>query len=126
MNRSPILPVTLAGVCLLALTACPSNEEDRRPSGFNQGARVGTPRIVSDAPPPPTPTPRPTVVDTTPTPPQPPAPPPVDYPYATPVPGKPGFVISPHAPDAGYVDVRGMSPGQQARDPYTQKIFLVP
>ena len=51
---------------------------------------------------------------------------PADYPYATPVAGKPGFVTSPFAPEAGLVDVRGMSPGQQARDPYTNKIFLVP
>ena len=47
-------------------------------------------------------------------------------PYAVPVPGKPGFVISPWAPDAGYVDVRGYKPGDQVPDPYTKKSFLVP
>lgn len=49
-----------------------------------------------------------------------------DYPYGTPVSGKPGFVTSPHAPYSGYVDVRGFPPGTEVKDPYTGKIFLVP
>jgi len=49
-----------------------------------------------------------------------------DYPYGTAVPNKPGFVTSPHAPYAGYVDVRGIPTGTPVKDPYTQKIFLVP
>ena len=38
--------------------------------------------------------------------------------YGTSVPGKPGLVISPFAPDSGYVD--------EVEDPYTDKIFLTP
>jgi len=49
-----------------------------------------------------------------------------DHPYATPVPGKPGFVISPFAQYSGYVDVRGFPPGMEVKCPYTGKVFLVP
>lgn len=46
--------------------------------------------------------------------------------YATPVPMKPGFVTSPHAPTAGQVDVRGYPPGASVTCPYSGKMFLVP
>ena len=46
-------------------------------------------------------------------------------PVAKPVPGKPGFVISPYAPPQ-FVDVRGYPRGSQAKDPYTNKVFIVP
>jgi len=46
-------------------------------------------------------------------------------PVASPVQGKPGFVVSPFTPN-GYVDVTGMAPGSEARDPYTGKVFRVP
>ena len=49
-----------------------------------------------------------------------------DLPYGTPVAGKPGFVTSPHSPNAGYVDVRGFPPGTEVKDPYSGKTFLVP
>ena len=48
-----------------------------------------------------------------------------DYPYGVPVPGKPGFVRSPYSPDK-MTDVRGYAPGTEVKDPYTNKIFLVP
>jgi hypothetical protein len=49
-----------------------------------------------------------------------------DLPYGKPVPGKPGYVYSPYDPNGGYVDVKGFSPGQKVKDPYSGKIFLVP
>jgi hypothetical protein len=49
-----------------------------------------------------------------------------DVPYGISVPGKPGFVTSPHAPNAGFVDARGILPGTEIKDPYTGRIFLVP
>ncbi|MGB8168499.1 MAG: hypothetical protein WCF18_13460, partial [Chthoniobacteraceae bacterium] len=42
------------------------------------------------------------------------------------VPGKPGFVTSPHAPHAGYIDVRGLKAGTEVKDPYSEKRFRVP
>jgi beta-lactamase regulating signal transducer with metallopeptidase domain len=46
--------------------------------------------------------------------------------YATTTPGKPGFAISPYAPKAGYVDLRGFPRGTEVKCPYTGKMFLVP
>jgi len=48
------------------------------------------------------------------------------YPYATPVAGQAGMVISPYAKDKGWVDVSGIPPGTKVTDPYTGKVFLVP
>lgn len=48
------------------------------------------------------------------------------YPKATKVSGKPGLVKSPYAPYAGDVDVSGIASGNQAKCPYTGKIFVVP
>jgi hypothetical protein len=49
-----------------------------------------------------------------------------NLPYGTPVQGKPGLVISPFAPDAGYVQVIGFPLGTPVEDPYTGEIFLTP
>lgn len=46
--------------------------------------------------------------------------------YGIPVPGKPGFAMSPYAPRAGYVDLRGFRANTEVKDPYTGQIFLVP
>ncbi len=48
------------------------------------------------------------------------------WPVAKSVPGKPGYVTSPYAPNAGYIDLRGFPPGTAVKDPYSGKIFLVP
>ncbi len=48
-----------------------------------------------------------------------------NIPYAKPVPGKPGFVYSLDS-NAGFVDVTGVPSGTKMKDPYTQKIFIVP
>jgi hypothetical protein len=39
---------------------------------------------------------------------------------------RPGFVRSPHAPEAGLIDIRGYPPGTEVQDPYSGKPFLVP
>ena len=49
-----------------------------------------------------------------------------ELPVGAAVPGKPGLVTSPFAPDSGYVDVTGFPPGTAVEDPYTGKIFLTP
>ena len=42
------------------------------------------------------------------------------------VPGKPGYVFSPFDKEGRYVDVSGFPPGTKVKDPWTDKIFLVP
>ena len=46
--------------------------------------------------------------------------------YGTLGPGNPDLIISPFAPESGYVDVTGFAPGSEVEDPYTGKIFLTP
>jgi hypothetical protein len=47
-------------------------------------------------------------------------------PYAKPVPGKEGLVYSPHSENNVWIDVRGFKRGTEVKDPWTDKLFLVP
>jgi len=49
-----------------------------------------------------------------------------EFPTAKSVPGKPGYVFSPFDPNGRYVDVSGYVPGSKVKDPWTDKIFIVP
>ncbi|MEM7145580.1 MAG: hypothetical protein AAF591_10620 [Verrucomicrobiota bacterium] len=55
--------------------------------------------------------------------------------YGTPVPGKPGFLYSPHNPNGGYIDIRvensdgtmgTLPPGTKIKDPFSNEPILVP
>jgi hypothetical protein len=50
---------------------------------------------------------------------------PAQFPTAKAVPEKAGYVFSPFASDR-YVDVSGYAPGTKVKDPWTDKIFIVP
>lgn len=48
------------------------------------------------------------------------------FPIAKAVPDKPGYVFSPFDSSGRYVDVSGYAPGTKVKDPWTDKIFIVP
>jgi hypothetical protein len=48
------------------------------------------------------------------------------FPTAKAVPDKPGYVFSPFDSSGRYVDVSGYTPGTKVKDPWTDKIFIVP
>jgi hypothetical protein len=48
------------------------------------------------------------------------------FPTGKPVPDKPGYVFSPFDKEGRYVDVSGFASGTKVKDPWTDKIFLVP
>lgn len=131
-----LLMMVLGCASLLAVTACTHDDDPpQRPIGFRPPVKnrplvqepVDTGIPDEGIPPQPTPSPRqhtthiPQEVASSNA-----SAGPVDYPYGVPVKDKPGFVTSPYAPDSGYVDIHGYATGQEVRDPYTQKIFLVP
>jgi hypothetical protein len=48
------------------------------------------------------------------------------FPTAKAVPDKPGYVFSPFDSSGRYVDVSGYTSGTKVKDPWTEKIFIVP
>ena len=50
----------------------------------------------------------------------------LEFPTAKLVPGKPGYVLSPFDANGRYVDVSGYTSGSKVKDPWTDKIFIVP
>lgn len=90
------------------------------PSGSTSGYSAVNPSATPEPKPAPAPPPSPA-----PTPPPPPAPPKQpELQYATKVPGKPGWIRSPH--DGKLLDATGFLRGEQVQDPQSGKIMLVP
>ena len=140
-HMKPSSMIVVGCSLVVALAACQQNEEGSSSSGRNRfgyrgtaedpnSTKFATPTPTPDPYATPTPPPEETVTVTpsapSPTPGQTTATPAREMSYGTPVPGKPGFVTSPHSPYAGYVDVRGFPPGTEVKCPYSGKIFLVP
>ena len=98
------------------------------PAPIDPGMTVAPPSSAPVTPPAPSlsPAPAPSTDTTASAPPAAPKPAPSgDIPYARPVPGKPGYVYSPHEPKK-ILDVTGMRPGTMVQDPQTGAKFRVP
>ena len=50
----------------------------------------------------------------------------LEFPTAKAVPDKPGYVVSPFDASGRYVDISGYASGSKVKDPWTDKIFIVP
>jgi hypothetical protein len=50
----------------------------------------------------------------------------LEFPTAKAVPDKPGYVVSPFDAGGRYVDISGYASGSKVKDPWTDKIFIVP
>ena len=138
-RMKPSSMIVVGAALVLAMAACqegnkkPQNASARNRFGY-QGTGNAETAVASPTPTPdPNATPKPesqptpaSSSSTTLAPTSNPTPPAREMAYGTPVPGKPGFVTSPHMPYAGYVDVRGFPPGTEVKCPYSGKIFLVP
>ena len=112
MRAIPLMKFSLYLALFTAFFVASCAEEPPQ-QPFNPNGPVqppGTPQAAAPSPPPPA---APTKVAKG------------DYPYGIPVPGKPHLVESPYSPGK-YVDVEGFPPGTEVKDPYTDKIFLVP
>lgn len=90
----------------------PPQQQPFNPNGPVQPMATPPPQVPPPSSPPPTAAPQTKVAKG-------------DYPYGIPVPGKPHLVESPYSPGK-YIDVEGFPPGTEVKDPYTDKIFLVP
>jgi hypothetical protein len=132
----PLMKFSLSLALLAAFLLASCSEEPPPPTTHHRAARYPS-NQTAEYPPPQQPfNPNGPVQPTGPPPAQAPAasPPPTaaatkiakgDYPYGIPVPGKPHLVESPYSPGK-YIDVEGFPPGTEVKDPYTDKIFLVP
>lgn len=128
--------IVIGSALVVVLAACQQGGKEDTPNS-SRGGRFGyrgtdgdtafiSPTPTPDAYTTPSPTPEDSTATATPTPHTTSTGSAREIAYGTPVPGKPGFVTSPHAPYAGYVDVRGFPPGTEVKCPYSGKIFLVP
>lgn len=123
--KTALLAISTVSAILL-LAACEPETKPRKPAPTAppETGLSPTPSPTPEATATPEPSASPTPADATPT------PTPVgttgNIPYGVPVPGKPGFVVSPYSPSSGYVDVRGFAPNSEVKDPYSGKTFLVP